>query len=159
MSKAKALVGLIFEITEKSPKHFRFTIVSKMQNLSIEILSDIYRANDTYIDMKIISDMNKSIAHAQQAEKNVDDERMFFKNKLFELKLARAMKIEERVSKRLDYSYTAMTNIKLLDYFTELSAERGCITKKQQERLAKQIYDVRNLLGAFIKSDRKRYKY
>ncbi len=134
MSKAKALAGLVFEITEKSPKRFRFTLVSRMQNLALEIVTGIYRANDTYIDMKLVKDMNKSITHAQKAEKAAEEERIFFKNKLFELKLARATKIEERVSKRLDYSYGALTNIKLLDYLTELS---GVTTETQSHKTGK----------------------
>ena len=64
ISKAKELSAVIFEITERSPKKFRFTLVSRMQNISLDIIAELYEANDTYIDMKIISDMTKTIEHS-----------------------------------------------------------------------------------------------
>lgn len=121
IAKAKHLSALVFEVTERSPKRFRFTLVGRMQNLSLDIISNIYRANDTFIDVKAIK--------------------------------------EERVSKRLDFSYAALTAVKELDHLVTLSKEMGCILPKQQERIAEQIFNVRNLLGAFIKSDKARYNY
>lgn len=49
ISKAKDLGNYIYTITEKSPKKFRFTLVSKLQNLSMEIIENLFRANSVYI--------------------------------------------------------------------------------------------------------------
>lgn len=42
----------IFTITEKSPKKFRFTFVSRLQNLSMDIVECLYRANMVYVKDK-----------------------------------------------------------------------------------------------------------
>lgn len=49
ISKAKDMGNYIYTITDKSPKKFRFTLVSKLQNLSIEVIENLYRANSVYI--------------------------------------------------------------------------------------------------------------
>lgn len=41
--KAKDLCSYIMIITQKSPKHFRYTFVSRMQNLSLDIIEKIYK--------------------------------------------------------------------------------------------------------------------
>ncbi len=160
ISKAKELSAVIFEITERSPKKYRFTLVSRMQNISLDIIAELYEANDTYIDMKIISDMTKTIDHVKNIKEFAsEEERIHYQNKLFELKLTKAMKLEEKVTQRLNHSYGALTGVKKLDYLTVLSAQMQCITPKQQERLAKLIYELKALIGGFIKSDKQRYNY
>lgn len=47
--KAKDLCAYIMQITQKSPKAHRYTFVTKMHNLSLEIIECIYLANETYI--------------------------------------------------------------------------------------------------------------
>lgn len=42
---AKKLSEYIFVITEKSPKKLRWSIVSRLQNCSVQIIEDLYRAN------------------------------------------------------------------------------------------------------------------
>lgn len=49
ITKAKELCNYIFEITEKSPKKYRFTLISRMQNLALNTLEYLYRANDVYV--------------------------------------------------------------------------------------------------------------
>ena len=49
ITKSKDLCTYIFNITDKSPKRFRFTLVSKIQNLSLSIIEKIYRANEIFI--------------------------------------------------------------------------------------------------------------
>lgn len=39
----------IYTITDKYPKKFRFTLVSKLQNLSIAVIENLYRANIVYV--------------------------------------------------------------------------------------------------------------
>ena len=49
ITKAKALCTYVLTVTEKSPKRFRFTLTSRMQNLSLEIIEQTYRANEVYM--------------------------------------------------------------------------------------------------------------
>ncbi|MCL2054429.1 MAG: four helix bundle protein [Oscillospiraceae bacterium] len=49
VTKAKDLCSYIMIITQKSPKQFRFTFVSRLQNLSLDIIECIFRANDIFI--------------------------------------------------------------------------------------------------------------
>lgn len=49
ITKAKELCTYVVTITEKSPKKFRFTFVGRMQNLSLDVIENLYRANDVYI--------------------------------------------------------------------------------------------------------------
>ena len=49
ITKAKDLCGYVLTVTQNSPKHFRYTFVSRLQNLSLEIIEDLYRANDIYV--------------------------------------------------------------------------------------------------------------
>lgn len=63
------------------------------------------------------------------------------------------------VEKRLNFQHSAITELNLLGYMAQLSMEQGCITNKQYEQITKKIYDCKNLLGAWIKSDSKRFGY
>ena len=42
---AKKLAEYIFVITEKSPKKFRWSIITKLQNASVDVIENLYRAN------------------------------------------------------------------------------------------------------------------
>ena len=42
---AKKLSEYIFVITEKSPKKYRWSIITRLQNITIEIISNLYQAN------------------------------------------------------------------------------------------------------------------
>ena len=42
---AKKLSEYIFTITEKSPKKYRWSIVAKLQNTSVEVIENLYHAN------------------------------------------------------------------------------------------------------------------
>ena len=42
---AKKLSEYIFVITEKSPKKFRWSIISRLQNASVDVIEYLYRAN------------------------------------------------------------------------------------------------------------------
>ncbi len=42
---AKKLSEYIFVITEKSPKKYRWSIISRLQNASVELVENLYRAN------------------------------------------------------------------------------------------------------------------
>ena len=49
ITKAKDLCGYVMTVTEKSPKHFRYTFVSRLQNLALDVMENLYRANDVYV--------------------------------------------------------------------------------------------------------------
>ena len=49
VTKAKELCSYIVTITQKSPKQFRFTFVSRLQNLSLDAIEKIYFANEVFI--------------------------------------------------------------------------------------------------------------
>ena len=47
--RAKDLCSYIMTVTQKSPKHYRFTFVTRLQNISLDIIEHIYRANSVFI--------------------------------------------------------------------------------------------------------------
>jgi hypothetical protein len=49
ITKANDLCSYVLTVTEKSPKRFRFTIVGKMQNLTLDIIENLYRANEVFV--------------------------------------------------------------------------------------------------------------
>lgn len=116
VTKARDLCSYVMVITQKSPKRFRFTFVSRLQNLSLSIIENLFRANDVYA--------TKDDFSAQR--------------------------------ERLSYQRSALTDLRLLEYIALLSMEQGCILPKQYEQISRQIVDCQNLLGAWMKSDRKR---
>lgn len=117
ITKAKDLCSYILTVTEKSPKRFRFTFVSRLHGYSLNIVENLYRANEVFV------------------------------------------KTEKAAEKRLEYQHNAITELNLLGYMAQLSMEQGCITQKQYEQITKKIYDCKNLLGAWMKSDSKRFGY
>lgn len=58
---------------------------------------------------------------------------------------------------RLGLQRKAMTLLKLLGYMSELAMKQQCILPKQYEQITRRIYDVQNLLGAWMNSDKRRY--
>ncbi len=50
ITKAKDLSAYVITITQRSPKQFRFTFVSRMQNLCLDVIEFLFRANDTYVE-------------------------------------------------------------------------------------------------------------
>ena len=116
ITKAKDLCSYVMTVTQRSPKQYRYTFVSRLQNLSLSVIENLYRANDTYV--------KKGDAAAAE--------------------------------KRLELQRAAMTDLKVLGYFSMLSMEQGCILPKQFEQISLQVTDCQNLLGAWMNSDRKR---
>lgn len=49
ITRAKELCGYILTVTDQSPKKFRFTLVSRLQNYSLDILEKLYLANSVVI--------------------------------------------------------------------------------------------------------------
>ena len=49
ITKSKDLCSYVLVITQKSPKHFRYTFVNRLQNLAINVIENLIRANDVFI--------------------------------------------------------------------------------------------------------------
>ena len=49
ITKAKELCGYVMTVTEKSPKRFRFTLVSKLQNYALDAVEYLIRANEVFV--------------------------------------------------------------------------------------------------------------
>ena len=49
ITKAKDWCSYMMTVTQKSPKQFRFTFTSILQNLSFNVIESLYRANDTLV--------------------------------------------------------------------------------------------------------------
>ena len=116
ITRAKDLCSYVMTVTQKSPKHFRYTYVSRLQNLSLDVLENLIRANDVF---------------AKRGD-------------------------TAAIRERLDLQRVAMTSLKILGYFSMLAMEQQCILPKQYEQIARGVSDCRNLLGAWMNSDRKR---
>lgn len=50
--KAKDLCKYILTVTQKSPKQYRFTFTTRLQNLSMEVIEALYQANSVYVGGK-----------------------------------------------------------------------------------------------------------
>ena len=61
ITKAKDLCSYIMTVTQKSPKHFRYTFVSRLQNLSLDIIEKLYRANDIFINKNDMNSIQKRL--------------------------------------------------------------------------------------------------
>lgn len=48
ITRAKELCEYILIVTDKSPKKFRFTLVSRLQNYSLSVIEHLYRANNVF---------------------------------------------------------------------------------------------------------------
>ena len=121
ITHAKELCSYILTVTEKSPKKFRFTLVSRMQNYSLTIIESLLIANEVRV-----------LGRDGQVRR-------------------------ERLEERRDYQQKAFTNMKLLGFMAQTSMDQGCILPKQYEQITRKLYDCQNLLGAWVRSDNKRY--
>ncbi|MDR3136428.1 MAG: four helix bundle protein [Coriobacteriales bacterium] len=63
-----------------------------------------------------------------------------------------------KYQKRLDFQHTALTQIKLLAYFAQISLELKAILPRHYEQIAKQTSDCQYLLGGWMKSDKNRFR-
>ena len=61
VTAAKNLCSYVLTATNKSPKSFRFTLVSRLQNLSLDIIENIYKANEIFVQSKDMQSMQKRL--------------------------------------------------------------------------------------------------
>ena len=116
-TRAKDLCSYVILVTGSSPKRFRFTFTSRLQNLAMDVVEKLFRANAVWIEA------NDCQARAYRRSLQQD----------------------------------AITSLDMLDYLSELAAAHGALLNKQYEQIAKQSADCRNLIAAWINSDRKRW--
>ena len=67
VTKAKDLCAYIITITQKSPKQFRFTFVTRLQNLALDVIEKIYFANEVYISKGNTHNAEKRLAYQHHA--------------------------------------------------------------------------------------------
>jgi len=48
ITKAKDLTSYIMTVTQNSPKQFRFTFVSRLHNVSLDVLEELILANEVF---------------------------------------------------------------------------------------------------------------
>ena len=68
ITRAKELSIYILTVTDKSPKKFRFTLISRLQGYSLDIIENLYMANQIRL-VKSISDdeINRRKAYQDKA--------------------------------------------------------------------------------------------
>lgn len=67
ITQAKDLCSYVMVVTQKSPKHFRYTFVSRLQNLSLSIIENLYRANEVYVSKQDKNACANRLAYQRQA--------------------------------------------------------------------------------------------
>lgn len=67
ITKSKDLCTYILTVTKKSPKYFRFTLVSRMHNLALDIIENIYIANEIFTKSQDIEMKHKRLDFQQKA--------------------------------------------------------------------------------------------
>lgn len=67
ITKAKDLCSYVMTVTEKSPKRFRFTLVSKLQGYALNTIESLYRANEVYVRAGDREKAAKRVEHQHQA--------------------------------------------------------------------------------------------
>jgi hypothetical protein len=65
--KAKDLASYVLTVTEKSPKRFRFTLVAKLQGYALNIIENLYRANEVYVAKGDTDAAARRLAYQHQA--------------------------------------------------------------------------------------------
>ena len=71
VTKAKDLCNYVITITEKSPKKFRFVFVNRMQNLTLDIIENIYMANDLMLAKGMSATYQKRLAYQHKVLTNL----------------------------------------------------------------------------------------
>ena len=49
ITRAKNLASYVYKITRKAPKEFRFSLIGRMHNYVLDIVQEMYFANDIFI--------------------------------------------------------------------------------------------------------------
>lgn len=47
--RAKDLCRYVMVVTKKTPKHYRFSFVTRLHNLSLDVVAELYLANEVFV--------------------------------------------------------------------------------------------------------------
>ena len=64
---AKNLCNYVMTITQKSPKQFRFSLIGRMQGYVLDIVEELYYANDIYVTPASQAGWAHRLAHQRKA--------------------------------------------------------------------------------------------
>lgn len=161
---AKELIAYTLRIVEKFPKKERFVLVNQAKNAAIEIYAHLLQANETYIDLKMITDMRKTIRALEEQKKTASaavnlEAHYFRENKLLMLRLNLANKFDERIEKRRGEQNQALVKLKLLLFLAELAFEQRYLSAEQFKSWSALVAKTKNLTAGWISSERKRFQY
>ena len=67
ITKAKDLCSYVMNVTQKSPKHFRYTFVSRLQNLTLGVIDNLFRTNDVFVSKQDIESQKERIRFQRSA--------------------------------------------------------------------------------------------
>ena len=67
ITKAKDLCSYIMTVTDKSPKRFRFTLVSRLQNYALDIIEHLIMANEIFVSAGDGRSAAQRLAHQRKA--------------------------------------------------------------------------------------------
>jgi hypothetical protein len=67
ITKAKDLCGYVMTVTDKSPKRFRFTLVSRLQNYSLEAIENLIRSNEVFVAAGDMQSAGQRLAYQRDA--------------------------------------------------------------------------------------------
>ena len=67
ITKTKDLCSYVMTITQKSPKRFRFTFVSRLQNLALSAIENLFRANDIFVSKTDVSSQKERLSFQRSA--------------------------------------------------------------------------------------------
>ena len=67
ITKAKDLCSYVMTVTQKSPKQFRFTFISRLQNLALSAIENLFRANDVFVSKTDIHSQQQRISYQRNA--------------------------------------------------------------------------------------------
>ena len=67
ITKAKDLCSYVMTVTQKSPKQFRFTFVSRLQNLALSAIENLFRANDVFVSKTDMHSQKERLSYQRSA--------------------------------------------------------------------------------------------
>ena len=65
--RAKDLASYVLTVTDKSPKRFRFTLVAKLQGYALDVIEDLYRANEVFVPKGGGEEANRRLDYQHRA--------------------------------------------------------------------------------------------
>lgn len=66
-TKTKDLIDYVLDATSKSPKNFRFTLVTRIQNYALDVLENLYKANEILVVKNDLTKKTQRLAFQKRA--------------------------------------------------------------------------------------------